>query len=58
MTGDTIASEEDFEKLVLAYDGAAIKDSPYQVREQDAEMIDNGSYRYPRLVFEKKRNGR
>ncbi len=58
VTGDTIASEEDFEKLVLAYDGAARKDSPYQVREQEAEMIDNGSYRYPRLVFEKKRNGR
>lgn len=58
VTGDTIASEEDFEKLVLAYDGAARKDSPYRVREQEAEMIDNGSYRYPRLVFEKKRNGR
>ncbi len=58
MTKDTITSEEDFEKLVLAYDAAARKDSPYRVREQEAAMIDNGRYRYPDLVFEKKRSSR
>lgn len=58
MTGDTAATEEDFEKLVLAYDDAARKDSPYRVTEQETEMIDNGQYRYPGLIFEKKRNRR
>lgn len=54
VTADTIASPEDFEKLVLAYDGSVRKDSPYRVREQDVEMVDNGRYRYPKLVFERK----
>ncbi|MCI8515700.1 MAG: hypothetical protein HFG75_02330 [Hungatella sp.] len=58
VTGDTAATEEDFEKLVLAYDDAARKDSPYRVTEQETEMIDNGQYRYPGLIFEKKRNRR
>ncbi len=55
VTEDTIASLEDFEKLVLAYDGSVRKDSPYRVREQDVEMVDNGRYRYPKLVFERKK---
>ncbi len=55
VTADTIASPEDFEKLVLAYDGSVRKDSPYRVMEQDVEMVDNGRYRYPKLVFERKR---
>ena len=54
VTEDTVASPEDFEKLVLAYDSSVRKDSPYRVREQDVEVIDNGRYRYPGLVFEKK----
>ena len=54
ITEDTVASTEDFEKLVLAYDSSVRKDSPYRVREQDVEVIDNGRYRYPGLVFEKK----
>lgn len=54
VTAETIASPEDFEKLVLAYDGSVRKDSPYRVREQDVEMVDNGRYRYPKLVFERK----
>ena len=29
-----------------------------RVREQEAAMIDNGRYRYPDLVFEKKRSSR
>ncbi len=51
---DTIASPEDFEKLVLAYDSSVRKDSPYEIQEQDAEVIDNGRYRYPALVFQQK----
>ena len=50
-------SAEDFEKLVLAYDGSVRKDSPYRVREQDVEMVDNGRYRYPKLVFERRGKG-
>lgn len=49
---DTVSTEEDFERLVLAYDSAARKDCPFLVREQEAGMVDNGLYRYPRLVFE------
>ena len=49
----TVASEEEFEKLVLAYDYSTRKGSPYQVKEQEAEIIDNGTYRYPSLTFEK-----
>lgn len=55
VTGETITDDEDFEKLVLAYDYSVRRDSPYQVKNQDAEEIDNGSYRFPGLVFEKKR---
>ncbi|MCI8838454.1 MAG: hypothetical protein HFG74_10385 [Hungatella sp.] len=57
VTAETIASPEDFEKLVLAYDGSVRKDSPYRVREQDVEMVDNGRYRYPKLVFERRGKG-
>ena len=44
----------DFEKLILAYDDAMRRDSPYRVRVREDEEIDNGSYRYPRLVFERR----
>ena len=52
VTKDTISSTEDFEKLVLAYDSSTRNDSPYRVKEQG--IIDNGKYRYPNLVFERK----
>ena len=52
VTKDTISSTEHFEKLVLAYDSSTRKDSPYRVKEQG--IIDNGKYRYPNLVFERK----
>ncbi|MCI9560434.1 MAG: hypothetical protein HFG52_14655 [Lachnospiraceae bacterium] len=55
VTRDTICSEEDFEKLVLAYDNSTRKDSPFQVKEQDTELVENGGFRYPRLIFEKKK---
>ena len=50
----TVSTEEDFEKLVLAYDNAIRKDSPYRVREEAAEMVENGRFRYPGLIFERK----
>lgn len=64
---DTVQNDEDFEKLILAYDYAGKKNSRYKVvapvlteddgkPETEAEIayIDNGTYRYPKLVFIKK----
>ena len=58
VSGDTVANDEEFEKLVLAYDYSTRKDSPYRIQSQDVEEIDNGIYRYPGLVFEKKGTGK
>ena len=48
---DTVNSPEEFEKLILAYDYSTRRKSMYQVEEQETELIDNGRYRYPKLVF-------
>ena len=46
-----ISSEEDFEKLILAYDYSTRKNSKYKVLEEDAELIENDGYKYPALRF-------
>ena len=51
---DMVSTEADFEKLILAYDDAVRKDSPYRVREEAAEVVDSGRFRYPALIFERK----
>lgn len=51
VTKDTVGSPEEFEMLILAYDYSTRRKSMYQVEEQEAELIDNGRYRYPKLVF-------
>ena len=43
---------------MLAYDFSTRKDSPDGIQSLDLEEIDNGMYRYPGLVFEKKENGK
>lgn len=48
---DTVSCDEEFEKLILAYDYSTRQKSRYQVKEDETEMIDNGRYRYPKLVF-------
>ncbi|WP_349947267.1 Wadjet anti-phage system protein JetA family protein [Lacrimispora sp. BS-2] len=48
---DTVHSPEEFEKLILAYDYSTRRKSLYQVEDQETELIDNGRYRYPKLVF-------
>jgi hypothetical protein len=53
---DTIRSDEDFEKLVLAYDYSTRKDSIYRILEPEVKEINNGKYKYPSLVFVDKRN--
>lgn len=55
VTADTVHSDEEFEKLVLAYDYSTRRDSLYKVLEQDVKEIDNGKYKYPNLVFVRKR---
>jgi thioredoxin 1 len=52
----TVESEEDFEKLILAYDHSIRRKSmfqavPVQSEPDGLEMIDNGRYRYPKLIF-------
>ncbi len=55
---ETVTSEEEFEKLVLAYDYSTRKTSPYQISEEGIKMIDNGSFCYPNLVFERRLGAR
>lgn len=50
-----IADEEEFEKLILAYDYSTRKNSKYKVLEEEPEMVENAGYRYPALRFVKRR---
>ncbi len=50
-------SEEDFEKLILAYDYSTRRNSPYMVEEETPEMVESGRYRYPKLKFIRRRPG-
>lgn len=46
-----VADEEDFEKLILAYDLSTRRNSKYMVIEEEPEMIEQGGFRYPGLKF-------
>lgn len=48
--------EEDFEKLILAYDYSTRRSSKYRVLEEEPKMVVNGQYRYPNLKFVPRRN--
>ena len=48
---DTVRSDEDFEKLILAYDYAGKKNSRFMVNVKEEEVVDNGTYVYPKLTF-------
>ena len=50
-----ITSEDDFEKLILAYDYSTRKKSKYKVLEEDPEMLEKDGYRYPALRFVRRR---
>ena len=54
---DTVQSNEELEKLILAYDYSIRKKSLYEVSDMEPESIDNGKYRYPRLVFVRRKEG-
>ena len=51
VTEDTVRTSEEFEKLILAYDYSTRRKSLYEVENMEPELIDNGRYRYPKLVF-------
>lgn len=60
VTADTVQKQEDFEKLILAYDYSIRKKSMFRVMEADAaggddiiepEMITSKGYQYPKLTF-------
>lgn len=51
VTEGTVNTAEDFEMLILAYDYSTRRKSIYTVEDSEPELIDNGRYRYPRLVF-------
>ena len=49
-----VHSDEEFEKLILAYDYATRKGSKYQITEESGEMVEDGRYRYPALTFRRR----
>lgn len=52
---DTVNDEEDFEKLILAYDYSVRRKSAFETLQSESsdapEMVDNGRFRYPKLTF-------
>lgn len=52
-----VTNEEEFEKLILAYDYAMKKDSKYQVLDTVEREIQTGRYQYPALIFVRRRGG-
>ena len=53
---DTVSNDEEFEKLILAYDYSTRLKSAYEVEDQEPEMIHNGRYTYPGFVFARRKN--
>ena len=50
-------SDEEFEKLILAYDYSTRRNSRYMAVEEEPGMVENGRYRYPKLKFVRRRPG-
>ena len=46
-----ISDEENFEKLILAYDYSTRKNSKYMILVEEPEIIEHGPYKYPALKF-------
>lgn len=45
-----VQNDDDFEKIILAYDYSTKHDSKYQVLQEEGTVI-SGPYRYPKLTF-------
>ena len=50
-----IMDEETFEKLILAYDYSTRRSSKYMVLEEEPNMREKGTYKYPALKFVRRR---
>ena len=50
-----IADEEEFEKLILAYDYSTRKNSKYTVLDDEPELLEQNGYQYPALRFVRRR---
>ena len=50
----TVSSDEEFEKLILAYDYSTRQHSSYRCIAEPGQVITNSGYRYPKLHFIKK----
>ncbi len=48
-------TDEDFEKLILAYDYSTRRNSKYAALNEEDRMVENGRYRYPDLKFIQRR---
>lgn len=48
---DTVSSDQEFEKLILAYDYSTRRKSLYKAEAEGEELIQSNGYRYPRLSF-------
>ena len=48
---NTVDSDEDFEKLILAYDYSTRTKSRYLAMEEEEDPVKNGPYTYPKLQF-------
>lgn len=47
----SISNEEEFEKLILAYDYSTRKNSKYMILDEEVDIVETGQYRYPALRF-------
>ena len=50
-----ISDNEEFEKLILAYDYSTRRNSRYKILEEEPELVENGQYKYPALKFVRRR---
>lgn len=53
---DTVADDEDFEKLILAYDDSVRRKSRFAVSDEEPEPVKSGRYTYPGFVFVRRKN--
>lgn len=47
----SISNEEEFEKLILAYDYSTRKNSKYMILDEEVDIVETEQYRYPALRF-------
>lgn len=50
-----VKSDEEFEKLILAYDYACRRGSRYQIVRESTELVEDSHYSYPKLTFKRRR---